>query len=159
MNREQWLLLISMILFLALGAYYFRPAGLNFFARGTKPSGAARSDVGESRVEKVPVPSLPVPSVTDQARASAPWGRNPFLTDEESKQTEVERVRLDTVIVGLPKAVAVIDGRTVMVGEKVNEDRVVEIRPDAVVLEREGKKKLLRLDGPSVPIGVKERKK
>jgi hypothetical protein len=47
----------------------------------------------------------------------------------------------------------------VMVGERINEERVVEIRPDAVILEREGRKKILRVSDPTLSIAVKEGKR
>jgi len=159
MNRERWLLLISIIIFLGLAAYYIRPGWLNFLTGGTKSSVAVRSNIGNSGPEKIPAPNFPVASVRGEVDASAAWGRNPFLTEEEAKQVGVEKLRVNTIIVGPPKAVAIIDGHAVMVGEKVNEEKVVEIRPNAVILEREGRKKILNLDEPTLSVAVEERKK
>jgi hypothetical protein len=158
MNREQWLLGIAIIIFVALGIYYLRPGGLNLFTQTNKASMAAGQD-GKSGVEKTAAPGLPVASTKVDRDADIWWGRNPFLTEEETQQAGVERLRVRTIVVGSPKAVAVVDGHTVTVGEKINEEKVVEIRPDAVILERDGKKKILRLEQPTVSVGVKERKR
>ncbi|MGH7831549.1 MAG: hypothetical protein ACREP8_15385, partial [Candidatus Binatia bacterium] len=64
-----------------------------------------------------------------------------------------------SIIAGRPRSVATIDGRTVLVGEMVGEETVVEIRPDAVVLESEGRRRILRVREPSIVIDVKERRK
>jgi hypothetical protein len=160
MKRDQWLLLISIIIFLSLAVYYLRPGWSRLFSTNTK-IGIARSAraVRESSVEKIPPQSLPPLSVESEVDASTPWGRNPFLTEEEVKQVGVERLRVNTIIVGPPKAVAIVDGRAVMVGDKIHDEKIVEIRPNAVILEREGKKKILELDETTLSVAVEERKR
>lgn len=54
---------------------------------------------------------------------------------------------------------ATVDGRTVVVGEKIGEETVIEIRPDGVVLERNRRKRVLRVREPSISVIVKEEKK
>jgi hypothetical protein len=157
MNREQSLLVISVIIFVALGIYYLRPGWLS--TKSNQSSVMAGQDVGKPAVEKTADPALPLASANVDRDAEMAWGRNPFLTEEESRQTGVERLRVRTIVVGLPKAIAVVDGHTVTVGEKINEEKVVEIRPDAVILERDGSRKILRLEEPTVSVGVKERKR
>lgn len=93
------------------------------------------------------------------------WGRNPFLTEAEEAQAlglagaGLDRLKIRAIIVGRPKPVATIDGKTVMVGEKIGEETVAEIREDHVVLERDGKRRVLKVGEPSVSIEVKEVKK
>jgi len=91
-----------------------------------------------------------------------PWGRNPFLTAEEEageRPREGDGLQVKAIIMGWPKSVATIDGRTVAVGEKVGEETVQEIRSDAVVLERDGNRRILRVSEPSISIRVRDVKK
>jgi len=160
MNRDRWLLLISIIIFSGLVVYYFRPGWVRLVSKnGAASSVAARPAVRQPAIEKVPVQGPPVVSVRGEVDVGTSWGRNPFLTEEEARVAGAERLRVNTIIVGPPKPVAVVDGRAVMVGEKVGEERVVEIRPNAVILERDGRKKVLSVSEPAVSVAVKERKK
>jgi hypothetical protein len=160
MNRDRWLLLISIIIFSGLIVHYLRPTWARLVSKkGAATSVAARPAAGQSAIEKAPVQASVVTRVRGEVDGGTSWGRNPFLTEEETRATNTERLRVNTIIFGPPKAVAVIDGRAVMVGERINEERVVEIRPDAVILEREGRKKILRVSDPTLSIAVKEGKR
>ena len=92
-----------------------------------------------------------------------PWGRNPFLTEEEvtgkreSKPNEYLQVK--SIILGPPQSVATVNGQTVVVGEYIGEETVKEIRPEGVVLEKRGHERLLRVRQPSISIEVNEGKK
>lgn len=161
MDRDKWLLLFSILIFVGLGLYYL-PSG--WLWRSTQKGGT-------SGVAARPAAPQPVP----RGRASAgsaetsrqgevidehtPWGRNPFLTEEETKGRVADELRIKTIIVGPPKSVAVVNGHTVQVGEKIAEETVVEIRPDAVILERDGRRRILRLSEPSVSIDIKDGKR
>jgi len=165
MNRERWLLLVSILIFVGLAVHYSRPAWKAFFTGKKAPSMASQ------RLMPTSQPALQAISVAGHADASAggelidettPWERNPFLTEEEAagpKARPSERLQVKTIIVGWPKPVATIDGRTVIVGEKIGEETVVEIRSDSVVLERDGNKRVLEVSGPSVSIEVNEVKR
>jgi len=89
-----------------------------------------------------------------------PWGRNPFLTPEEELRggRPADRgLTIQTIITGRDKSVATLGGRTVAVGDRIGEERVVAIRPDAVVLERNGRKTILHpkeRSSAAVEIGV-----
>jgi hypothetical protein len=60
------------------------------------------------------------------------------------------------IIMGRPKPVATIDGRVVTVGDKIGDERVVEIREDAVVLGTGRERRSLKIAEPSAAIEVKE---
>jgi hypothetical protein len=55
--------------------------------------------------------------------------------------------------------VATLDGQTVMVGEKIGEETVVQIRENAVVLERGGRKRIIEIREPSISIQAMDEEK
>lgn len=76
------------------------------------------------------------------------WGRNPFLTPEEEAKggrTGTRGPTIQAIITGRERAVATLDGRMVSVGDPIGDEVVVEIRRDAVVLERNGRRRILRV--------------
>lgn len=161
MNRDRWLILLSIIMFSGVGVYYLLP-GLQALVGGKKTTKA---------VSAPSAPPLSAEIIADRSLAkagaekevvdeSAPWGRNPFLTEEETRGEEPTRADLQVkaIITGEPRSVATVDGHTVVVGEKVGEETVSEILPDAVVLEKEGRKRVLRASEPFISIEVKEMK-
>ena len=166
MNRDRWLLLVSILLLAGTAVYHVRPEWVTF------GPGKRMAAVVAKPSSSLPTPSpgaaspaLPPVSVQSEAvDEHTPWGRNPFLTEEEAeaakgKSRGGDGIQVKAIIVGRPKSVATIDGRTVTVGERVGEETVWEIRPDAVVLERDGRKRLLRVSEPTISIEVKEGKK
>lgn len=165
MNRDRWLLLISVLLFSAAAVYSLRPAWLGMLA-AKKPLTVA---VGPSTAppappQGMPAANLPPVSVrSETVNELTPWGRNPFLTGEEEaaqgKNRGGDGLQVKAVIVGQPRSVATIDGRTVTVGERLGEETVSEIRPDGVLLERDGHKRLLKVSEPTISVVVKEGKK
>ncbi len=162
MNRERWLLLISILLFVGVAVYYLRPGWVGLLAGKKALTAVAKPSPPRTAPQGATEPNLP--QVTVQAETvdvSTPWGRNPFLTEEEAKGRGQgsDGLQVKAIIVGKPKSVATIDGRTVAVGERIGEETVWEIRPDAVVLERDGHKRLLKVSEPTVSVEVKERKK
>jgi hypothetical protein len=66
---------------------------------------------------------------------------------------------VSVVIVGPDRSVATLDGLAVTVGEKFGDETVVQIRPDMVVLERDGRRRLLRVSEPRIHIRVTKGKK
>ena len=150
MNRDRWLLLISIIIFSGLMVHYFRPAwNLLVSKRGAARGVAARPELQQSATEKTLVQGSSLMKARSEVDAGTSWGRNPFLTEEESRAAGAERLRVNTIIYGPPKAVAVVDGRAVMVGEKVGEETVVAIRPNAVIFEREGRNERITDEYPA----------
>jgi hypothetical protein len=98
------------------------------------------------------------------------WRRDPFLTSAEEQAllapkavTKPKTVappaplpsyKLKTILISETGKVAALDGRIVGEGERIGEERVVEIRPDGVVLERAGERRTISLAGGAAPITV-----
>jgi len=162
-RRDRWLLLMSILMFSGVGLYYLAPAWLGrssqiktvsqpVEAPKPDPAPAIRKEPGGTVSE---APSEPIDEKT-------PWGRNPFFTEAETgreKSPVDDRFQVRAIIMGPSKPVAAIDGRTVTVGEKVGDETVVEIRPNAVVLEKDGRKRILRISEPSITVEEKKGKK
>lgn len=162
MNRERWLLSISILIFVGLAVYYSRLGWAPQLAKRAAPGAVSKPP------PEAPVPleamAQGLPEVSVQGEVvdeNTPWGRNPFLTEEEAKggRDGTDGLMIKTIIVGRAKSVATIDDKTVGVGDKVDEETVVEIRPDAVILEREGRRRALKVSEPSISIKVKEANK
>lgn len=161
MNRERWLLLMAILLFAGVAVYRLSPGG-RVVARRPAPEGIVNSPSlpssatggGSQQAARVSVQS-------GSADGDTLWGRNPFLTEEEAAagrgRAKEEGLQVKAIIMGKPRAVATIDGHTVAVGERVGDETVSEIRPDAIVLDRDGRKRMLRIKEPSVAIEVKEK--
>lgn len=162
MNRERWLLLISILIFAGLAVHYARLGWVPRLAKKATP-GAVSKPPPEAPVPlEAMVQGLPEVRVQGEVvDEKTPWGRNPFLTEEEARGGGggTDGLKVKTIIVGRAKSVATIDHKTVGVGDKVNEETIVEIHPDAVILEREGRRRTLKVSEPSISIKVKEAKK
>lgn len=160
MNRERWLLLVSLLMFAGVAVYYLRPGG-GVRSSGPRAAGVSRPPAFSPLGREVRGESLPQVTVKSEVvEAQTPWGRNPFLTEKEEAEGRGwkgdEGLQVKAIIVGQPRGVATLDGHTVVVGEKVGEETVREIRPDAVVLEKEGRKRVLRIKEPSIAIEAKD---
>lgn len=92
------------------------------------------------------------------------WQRDPFFTAEEEQAMASSKPVLVQPTSAVPPAplpsytvkaiviseagkVAALNGRLVSEGERIGEERVVEIRPDGVVLERAGQRRRITLPG------------
>ena len=139
MDRRQWILLIALLALAGFALYSVGPRWLTWLVPRKQPAptvaAVALPQPAQRPGEKENVPA------TSQARVAGEdslWGRNPFLTEAETikpvagGEAPVPTVR--AIIMGRPKPVATIDGRVVTVGEKVGDEKVVEIREDSVVL-------------------------
>ena len=95
---------------------------------------------------------------TDRAWAATPSDRNPFLSIEEQTvrpvetrpppQRTVERITrppLTAIVYHPGDAVAIIDGRIVRVGDRVESKQVMEITPEQVWLQDQRARYLLEL--------------
>jgi len=84
-----------------------------------------------------------------------------FQPVAEIKPTEIKPVetplKLKAILIGDHVRLASIDRSIVTVGDSVNGEKVLEIRSDRVILEKEGKKRTLVLDQSPVKITVEER--
>lgn len=80
------------------------------------------------------------------ADPTAPPARAQVATSEQS--VPVEALKLYAVLRNRGQSRAVINGQSLAVGESIFEARVVEIRPQAVLIERQGSREWLRLAAP-----------
>ncbi len=164
MNRERWLLIISVFIFVGLGIYYLRSAAVAPRFKMKSPSGAAKLLARRPILEGATAQGLPEVAGPDRVVVErTPWGRNPFLTEEEEagarepeREPEVEELKIKAIIVGPPRSVATLDRQAVLVGEMIGGETVLDIRQDAVVLEKGGRKRVLRIREPSISIQIKD---
>ena len=142
MKKEWWYSLILVVAFVALGSYYLSKDG------GSKRSKRARGALGPPLLTMdAPGDTQPILSKVRGTGEPVNWGRNPFLTPEEEAtggRPGTKGLDVKTIILGEDKSVATLGPYTVSVGEKIGEEKVVEIRRDAVVLERNGRRRILR---------------
>jgi hypothetical protein len=66
-------------------------------------------------------------------------------------------LKLKAILIGDHVRLASIDRFIVTVGDSVNDERVIEIRPDRVILGKEGKTRAIFLDQSRVKLTVEER--
>ncbi len=114
-----------------------------------------------------------------RARFAHAWDRDPFFTAQEEQALRAPKVAsapvqrasaplpsytVKAVIISDSAKVATIDGRLVSEGEMLGEERVVEIQPDGVILERAGQRRRIEIAGGAVRLieveprsGTKER--
>jgi hypothetical protein len=126
-----------------------------------------RSVAASGSAPAAPVtPLSPAEMVALQKRDTAPWTRDPFFTAAEERELATPKVvsapvqppaplpsyTVKTILIAGTEKVATLDGRLVGEGDVIGEERVVEIRADAVVLERAGQRRRVLLPGGSVPI-------
>jgi len=70
---------------------------------------------------------------------------------EESKEGGVKAILISRHI-----RLALIDRHIVTVGDSISGEKVVEIRPEQVILKKEGKKRALFLPQSAIPLKVEE---
>lgn len=102
-------------------------------------------------------------------RYDSAWRRDPFLTAEEERallapkgaSTQAKSTAptaplpsysVRAILISEAGKVATLDGHLVSEGELIGEERLVEIRPDGVVLERAGQRRRIGLPGGATPI-------
>lgn len=142
MKREWWYALILFVAFVALASYYLNTGGT------TKPVKRASGRLSASLVDvENEQKDGPNKLAANSSQGLLQWGRNPFLTPEEEAaggRPGAKGLDLKTIIVGDEKSVASLGGHTVSVGEYIGEEKVVEIRRHEVVLERNGRRRIIR---------------
>lgn len=158
MNRERWLLAASILMIVGVAVYHLRPGeGI----RPTRPTASSQRPAPTPLKQTASAESQPHVTV-ERGTVAEPisWGRNPFLTEQEELGAKSwrpdEGLQVKAVIVGQPRRVATLNGQSVVVGDMVGEETVREIRPDAVVLEKDGRQRVVRIHQPSIAIEVKE---
>ncbi len=93
-----------------------------------------------------------------------PWGRNPFLTPEEEVPLgDPARLPVRTppgfaplevraILISEERRIAMIDGHMVAEGDLIGEERVLEIRPHAVVLGKGKRTRTIEIEFPAIPV-------
>lgn len=111
-------------------------------------------------------PEVAIPRKALEALSSGPWGRNPFLTpaEEAASQQLVAKapeatpgfatLRVRAILISEGRKIATINGHVVTEGDWVGQERVLEIRPQAVVLQKGADRRTVELEFPTVPIHV-----
>lgn len=156
------LLLLGVGLRLWLGRPAPRPG------RAARPAGEV-AQVSPGAAQEAPrAPLTPSPDLTVrrdelEALSSGPWGRNPFLTSDEEAALRAHAGPADlssdfaprevrAILMSEGRRMAMIDGRVVREGDLIGNERVLEIRPHAVVLGRGNRTRTVELQLPAVPI-------
>ncbi len=90
------------------------------------------------------------------AQADKKLASIPEIKPAEIKPVEVP-LKLKAILITDHIRLASIDRSIVSIGDFINGEKVLEIRPDRVVLEKEGKKRTLVLDQSPIKLTVEER--
>lgn len=146
------------------GSATFRPApGALAVARPGQP-GASQPTASARSAPASPIP--PEEIRRWQERYATAWQRDPFFTAPEEKALAAPKAEKKTdapptplpsytvkaILISSAGKVATLNGQLVGEGEPIGEERVVEIRPDAVILERAGQRRRIGLPGGATPI-------
>ena len=67
--------------------------------------------------------------------------------ESAEKATQAVRWRLQSTLIADDRKVAVINGRTVSQGERIEGATLLEVRSDGVTLQEDGQRRVLRLPG------------
>ncbi len=78
------------------------------------------------------------------------------ITPAETKPPEAP-LKLKAILITDHVRLASIDRSIVAIGDAINGEKVIDIRPDRVVLEKEGKRRTILLEQSPVKITVEER--
>jgi hypothetical protein len=98
-----------------------------------------------------------------EALSRGPWGRNPFLTPEEEAahlgqarpadlSAEFPPREVKAILISEGRRIANIDGHVVVEGDLIGKERVLEIRPHAVVLGHGTRTRTIELTLPAAPV-------
>lgn len=146
-------------------------------ARVAVPPGALSTDAdqparGQAAAVTPGAPGVPIPKeefAQWRERYATAWRRDPFFTGAEEKAMLEPKVAgakpkadappaplpaytVKAILISDAGKVATLNGRLVSEGEPIGEERVVEIRPDGVILERAGQRRRISLPGGTTPI-------
>jgi len=108
-------------------------------------------------------PDLTVRREELEALSSGPWGRNPFLTPDEEAALPGQARPVDfsgefaprevrAIVMSEGKRIANIDGHVVAEGDLIGKERVLEIRPRAVVLGHGKRTRTVELTFPAAAV-------
>lgn len=80
--------------------------------------------------------------------------RSQPLEKKEESSEKLQPLEIKGIIVSHSRKSVIINDRVFSEGDYIGEERLTEIKPDSVVLEREGRKRELRLKQSSSPVKV-----
>lgn len=107
-------------------------------------------------------------NITQKKKLKDSIGRDPFSlpsgvfplskgeTATVTKEEESKVGRVKAILISKHIRLALIDRHIVTVGDSISGEKVVEIRPDQVILGKEGKKRTLFLHQSAIPLRVEE---
>lgn len=138
---------------------------------GTQAGGLGAPLQAQAPSVREEVPGLPGAELAAWRQSYAEvWRRDPFFTFEEEEALRTPKVvkappppappplpplpayTVKAVLISESFKIATIDGRQVSEGEMLGDERVVEIQPDGVILERAGQRRRVEIVGGSVPL-------
>lgn len=181
--------LITLVLLGGLGwAWFNSPLTKRFrggaAARGPVVQAPLRIDGAETSTAQpaTDAPSAPATPLTREElaqwreRHESAWRRDPFLTAQEERALLAPKAgpiqpktaaappplpsyTLRAVLISDGEKVAALDSSLVSEGEQIGEERVVEIRPHSVILERAGQRRTISLLGGTTPIAETDSRK
>lgn len=152
-------------------------------ARGPVVQAPLRIDGAETSTAQpaTDAPSAPATPLTREElaqwreRHESAWRRDPFLTAQEERALLAPKAgpiqpktaappplpsyTLRAVLISDGEKVAALDSSLVSEGEQIGEERVVEIRPHSVILERAGRRRTISLLGGTTPIAETDSRK
>jgi len=152
------LLVLGIGLRLWLGSRSAPPA-----ERVSRPAAAPAVRQEASGAPALPRSAMPEVSAALEAVAGGPWGRNPFLTPPEEAALTRQPASADAspdfaprevkaILVSEGRRFAMINGHMVAEGDYIGGERVLEIRPRAVVLGRGTRTRTVEMRFPGTPI-------
>lgn len=147
------------------GGATFRPAAPGAFVTQPGQPAAAQPTASARSAPATPIPPEEIRQWRD--RYATAWQRDPFFTAPEEQAlaapkgekktaappTPLPSYTVKAILISGAGKVATLNGQLVSEGEPIGEERVVEIRPDAVILERAGQRRRISLPGGTTPIG------
>ena len=83
-----------------------------------------------------------------------PLSKGETSTVEKKEESKAGRVK--AILISRHIRLALVDRSIVTIGDSINDEKVVDIRPDQVILKKEGKKRALFLHQSSIPLKVEE---
>lgn len=167
-------MLVVLACVMAYNIWYFtQPSGAtspvqpqpSMAVEGAAPAGAAPSVAGEGAgtlIDPTEVPPPPDVSLDQPPQ----WVRNPFastlqpptpeVVSVETPEEEEPDVVVSTILYSDARRLATVNGRIVREGDRVGPVTIVEIRPNAVVVEspRRGRRTMLLRPGGAAPVSA-----
>lgn len=165
--------LFGLLLVTFVWALYTSPLTKGLFQK-KRPAAPARVSAPLASPQAKAAPALEkAPPLSEdelgawRQRYASAWSRDPFFTAEEEGALRAPKVAkaappapppplpsytVKAVLIAGSAKVATIDGRLISEGEMLGDERVVEIQPDGVILERAGLRRRVEIVGGTTPL-------